>query len=382
MQLRALTAALLCLVFALPAAGDPLTVEWFYTEGCHMCAEVKQLMGELEAQYAQTIAVQRRELKNLDNYKRMMRLEKLHGIEKAAPMEVFVGGRYLLGHKEILAGLPALVADAIARGVDGSVTNAPAVLVDEPGDDDSGVGELFAHMRPLAVAGGGFIDGINPCAFATVVFLISVLSSRQFERRRLLAAGLMFAAGVFVAYFLVGLGAMAGLMKLRAYRFVSDALFWGILGAAVVLAVLSLHDAWRFKTTGSTRGVVLKLSDGSQRRIHGVVRRIAGARSLLAACLFAGFAVSVLEVVCTGQIYLPTIMVMVQEKSARASGLGYLLLYNVTFLVPLLAVLLLYVYGVRGERFMQFSRQSFLGAKLLLALFFLLLGALLLLGRF
>ena len=44
----------------------------------------------------------------------MMRLEREHDIKKAEPMEVFVGERYLLGHKAILEGLSGLLAEATA----------------------------------------------------------------------------------------------------------------------------------------------------------------------------------------------------------------------------------------------------------------------------
>ena len=84
-----------------------------------------------------------------------------------------------------------------------------------------------------------------------------------------------------------------------------------------------------------------------------------------------------LESVCTGQMYLPTLVFMSREGGGlRAWGL--LLLYNVLFVVPLFAVFLLGASGVRSQRLADWTRRNVVPAKLLLAAVFLVLAALLL----
>ena len=85
--------------------------------------------------------------------------------------------------------------------------------------------------------------------------------------------------------------------------------------------------------------------------------------------------------ICTGQMYLPTIQYMARTAGLRASGAAYLLLYNVLFLLPLLAMLGVALAGVHFRRLSGFLRRHLGGAKLLLALVFFLLAAAMLLGR-
>jgi hypothetical protein len=46
--------------------------------------------------------------------------------------------------------------------------------------------------------------------------------------------------------------------------------------------------------------------------------------------------VSVLELACTGQVYLPTISFVVGIPEMRASAIAYLVMYNLVFILPLL----------------------------------------------
>ncbi len=58
-----------------------------------------------------------------------------------------------------------------------------------------------------------------------------------------------------------------------------------------------------------------------------------------------GFAISVLELVCTGQVYLPTITFVMGVEEMRRHALSYLLLYNLAFVAPLLVVFALVHWG-------------------------------------
>ena len=364
------------------AASEPLELLWFYTEGCYKCAEVRQAVARVEQKYAPDVRVQRLEITSLDNYKRMMALEKKHGISKAKPMEVFLGDRFLLGHEQILKGLDGMVAAALADRPDEAVvvqvtepvpvaalpTNQVQVITDE---------DVRRRLNVWLVAGAGLTDGINPCAFATIDFLVSVLSAGGLRRRALLRAGLAFSAGVFLCYLAMGVGAFDGIYHLAGFPLIASAVYWGIAAGVFLLGLLSLADAWRYRRTGSSRGTMLKMGRSSQGRAHRLIRAAMGSGWLEGACFLAGVGVSVLEVVCTGQIYLPTIMVLAQNAPTRVAGVSYLLLYNAVFIVPLLLVVLVHAWGVGVQRFVAFSKQAFVPAKILLAGFFFLLSGLL-----
>ena len=58
-----------------------------------------------------------------------------------------------------------------------------------------------------------------------------------------------------------------------------------------------------------------------------------------------GFAISALELVCTDQVYLPTITFVMGVEEMRRHALSYLLLYNLAFVAPLLVVFALVHWG-------------------------------------
>ena len=80
---------------------------------------------------------------------------------------------------------------------------------------------ILTRFRSLSVAAvvlAGLIDGVNPCAFATILFFVSYLAVSRRQRREMLLVGGAFALGVFVTYFAVGLGAMRLLLLVQAAR--------------------------------------------------------------------------------------------------------------------------------------------------------------------
>ena len=133
------------------------------------------------------------------------------------------------------------------------------------------VEERFRNLGLLAVAAGGLADGINPCAFATLAFLLSYLALVGRRGKVLLLAGSAFAAGVFLAYFLVGLGLLEILSRIRWFALAGRMLTLIAAGAAGVLGLLSLRDFLRARR-GRAAEAKLQLSERLKRRIHGVIR--------------------------------------------------------------------------------------------------------------
>jgi cytochrome c biogenesis protein CcdA len=88
----------------------------------------------------------------------------------------------------------------------------------------------------------------------------------------------------------------------------------------------------------------------------------------------AGFTVSLLEFACTGQVYLPTITYMASRK---VEALGYLLFYNSFFILPLLAVFGAVYFGVSSKTVAQIMESRVGTVKLVLAVVFFIVGALL-----
>jgi hypothetical protein len=85
-----------------------------------------------------------------------------------------------------------------------------------------------------------------------------------------------------------------------------------------------------------------------------------------------GVLISTLEFLCTGQIYLPTIIVVastVPEFQGQA-----LLLYNLMFILPLVIIFTLVYFGMRSEQLQDVLDKNRALFKLLTTIVFFVLG--------
>jgi cytochrome c biogenesis protein CcdA len=151
--------------------------------------------------------------------------------------------------------------------------------------------------------------------------------------------------------------------------------------------VLAVYDFIKFKKTGSTSELILQLPKSIKERIHKVVgffyrkspeerksKHLPSLSKLVLSALITGFLVSLLEAACTGQMYLPTISFVLKASSLKLQALGYLLLYNIMFVIPLIIIFVLALLGVSSMQFTNFLKKHLGLIKILMAMIFFSLG--------
>ena len=217
------------------------------------------------------------------------------------------------------------------------------------------------------VAGAGLLDGINPCAFSTLIFLLAYLGLRKGSRREILLVGIFFTVSVFLTYTAVGAGAFLVLRRSLGFGRVSFLIRWGGAAVLTVLGALSLWDSFKARR-GEASDMALQLSEKMKKAVHKSVRT--GVRSslpLAGACLM-GVLVTIYELGCTGQIYLPTLYLMIRR--GEGEGIALLILYNLAFIMPLAGVFFLAYRGLTSERLGAYFKERLALIKLMTALFF------------
>lgn len=107
---------------------------------------------------------------------------------------------------------------------------------------DTGMIGIFNRFSFLTVAGAGLIDGINPCAFGVLIFFFSYLTLKGRSRRDIFLTGLLFTLGVFVAYFLIGLGLMQAFFKLAVVPLLSKLLYPALALFTLGMAIYTWFD--------------------------------------------------------------------------------------------------------------------------------------------
>ncbi|MCG8431343.1 MAG: hypothetical protein MJA29_09255 [Candidatus Omnitrophica bacterium] len=363
---------------------------FFHSPSCNHCMEVEEvLIADIEKRLTRSISVERRDVNELKYYSELIGLRDRHGAageEKFDLPVIFFDGVMLTGLAEISERLPPLLANISGHVPAGAAEELPAV----------DLLERFKGFHPLAVASAGLADGINPCAFTVIVFFISFLTLQGYRRRELVCIGSSFITAVFATYLAIGLGLFNFLYELRGFWAVTRTVNLAVGFMSIALGCFALYDIMVFRAGGSTEKMLLQLPRAVKQRIHSVVghfyRRSPSGKTtpgsgkpsllkLVTAALATGFTVSLLEAVCTGQLYLPTIVFVLKSGELRLRAFEYLVLYNVLFVVPLIIVFLLSLLGTTSADFARFMRRHMVLTKVIMALIFFMLGVFLLRRR-
>jgi cytochrome c biogenesis protein CcdA len=221
---------------------------------------------------------------------------------------------------------------------------------------------MSKEMTLGLVLAGGLIDGINPCAFAVVVFLISCLGLGGGQGRRYaLVFGGLFCAGVFCCYLLLGMGLTSLLEHLQGFKGAFRILTYGMAVLCLVFAIACFRDAWRARLHGAS-AMEFGIPKSVTKIIHRLIRNNVG-RSLLSLSAFGlGILVSALELVCTGQVYLP-VLAFINAAEPGGRSIGLLLAYNVAFILPLVVVTLIGIFGAGATPLVHWGRKHAATAK-------------------
>lgn len=358
------------------AGSEKWQFELFFSPTCHECQKIRnEFLPRLIGKYPGRIGVQYRDISEMANFKRLFDLSKQargNSQEVKVPA-VFYSGTLLIGSDVIKDGLENLLLHRQGAAQAGGAAGEGYTPLAH-----------FKSFTPLAVTAAGLVDGINPCAFTVIVFFVSFLALQGFRKTRLLTVGCFFIIGVFITYLLIGIGLFSFFYKLGAYWWLRVVFNWCVGGISLVFAGAAVVDAVKFLKTGQTDGMLLSLPAPVKKKIHDVIgMHYRGAARqeetrtmwrLMITAFVTGFLVSLLEAVCTGQMYLPTIVFVMKSTTMKLWAFAYLALYNVMFIIPLGVILMLAVAGMTSGQFTRFMTRNFVAVKSLMAALFLFLG--------
>ncbi len=231
----------------------------------------------------------------------------------------------------------------------------------------------------------GLIDGINPCAFTVLVFFISFLTFVGYKKRQILILGSFFILAVFMTYLLLGFGLFEFFRSLEVFSSLARMVYYITAILAIILGILSFYDYLIFKKTQDPERVSLKLPEFIKKRIHSAIRERTDRRTdpnlskgsffrLASAALSSGFIVSVLESVCTGQMYLPTIIYILGVEHLKWRALLFLILYNLMFVFPLVIIFVFTLWGMTSQSFASLAKNHLAKVKIATSAVFLALG--------
>jgi len=361
------------------ASSGPRLLRFFYSPSCHGCMKLKnEFMPRIQKKYGGRLEVEYLDITDIENYKLLLSFKEQHGfISEISWPVVYFSGHFLNGYEQIHQGLEILLGGVLKKRTVVNTNTMP-----EPD-----LVARFKTIKPLAVVSAGLIDGINPCAFTVIVFFLSFLALQGYRRRELFLIGMVFIFTVFLTYILIGLGVFGFLYRLKSFWKVAKTFNFSVGVFSIALGGFAVYDFLKFKKTGKTEGLLLQLPAAVKNQIHSIIgmhyRQASGSRQpfqgkhvfkLLFSALVTGFLVSLLEAVCTGQVYLPTITFVLKTTDIKLEALSYLLLYNLMFIMPLLVIFFFALMGVTSRQFSELLKRNMLVIKILMAGLFFTLG--------
>ena len=346
-------------------SGDTLHIIFFGSATCNECMRIKnELLVPLVKKHNGLLALKFSDIETDSGLKEMISYEKTFNVTSNASQELYFPDTFLCGFDDIMEHGEAMIESRLASGIKKKTDNN--MSADNVDLKKILRNKMFSRAFFVGTLVTGLIDGINPCAIATMIFLISFMATRKRNRREIIIIGMAYTTTVFLTYFAMGLGMKGVLEHIKGYHLISNIIRWGACIAAAVVAVLSFKDGIVYAKTGKTEEITLQLPKIVKLRIHKIISQNLSGTHLLIGSIITGFLVTLLEAICTGQMYVPYIVAMTQEPSLRAVGILYLIFYNFLFVLPLLIVMVLAYFGMKWNDLAKQTQKQMVSIKILL----------------
>jgi cytochrome c biogenesis protein CcdA len=348
---------------------------YFFTPGCASCSrleyDIKAFLKKYPTLRVNYYDLSEREHKLLNE----ALCEKYHVEDEyhLSPPMIFVGEDVLIHSDAKGSRLEQLIVSYLHSGA----PSPEGDLGEDFGQSRETIIERFKTLGISTILSAGLLDGINPCAFATIIFFISYLSFVGRKGREILWVGISFSTAVFTTYLLVGLGVLKFFQTLSFLPFLAKIIYGITILMLLVLSGYSFYDFLQCRR-GRTSDIKLQLPMFLKKRIHRVIREESKMDRYILATFATGFLVSILELACTGQVYLPTIIFVTKISHLRANAIFYLVLYNLMFITPLVVIFLLAYFGVTSGHISDFMERHMAAVKLCTTFLFIALAGILL----
>ena len=211
----------------------------------------------------------------------------------------------------------------------------------------------------VLVAVAALVDSVNPCAFSVLLITVAFLLSIGHTRGRILLFGGVYIAGIFLAYILIGLGILQAFAFFQIPNFIAKltALLLIGIGAAELVHAFVPRFPVHFTIPESVRGRIALLMD----------------RRSLPAMLLIGMLVGVSEFPCTGGPYL-VILSLLHASRTFLQGFWYLVFYNLIFVAPLVAALIVASNASLVERIRSWRKERALQSRVSTGIILVVLG--------
>lgn len=286
----------------------------FYGTGCPHCSQVDEFFTEND--FYQKYQIEKKEIyfdrENALLFNQLLDLKQIPDNKRGVPLlligdKVFVGDTPIINNFQIEADKLSTIS---------ANTNDQNII--PPSENDQSL-----TLTTVAVISASIVDAVNPCAFAVLIILMTTILASK-DHKKALKSGIAFASSIFISYFLMGLGLYKALEVGGLSR-----IFFSIIGwLAIILGLFNLKDYFWYG-----KGFLMEVPMSWRPKMKGLINSVTnpiGAFSV-------GFLVSLFLLPCTSGPYI-VILGMLAQKTTQMKAVLYLILYNLIFVSPMIAI--------------------------------------------
>ena len=211
------------------------------------------------------------------------------------------------------------------------------------------------------------VDGFNPCNLFVLTFLLALLTSASHSKKRIYVVGFSFVFMVFLIYLLF----MAAWLNIFKYIGFIDPLRIGIALLALIAGVINCKELLFFR-----KGITLMVQEQHKgllvKRIEHmkeVIKKGAMPVLISSSIALAAFA-SLVELPCTAGFPIIYTGILSAKSLMGMSYYGYLVLYNLIYVLPLAVIILIFGYTFEGKKISprQMGVIKFVGGLIMILL--------------
>lgn len=351
------------------AQSEKTILHYFFVTGCSSCKETGEVLDVVRNR--QDIKIEIHEYNTIEQQNQNL-LEQYFEIYKVGENEqkvpvIFVGNRYFAGKDQIKRELLQYLESS----------NVPATATVRQIENQNLIKSRFSSFKALGALLVGVVNGMTPCSLSMLLLFISLLLVKNVN---ILKMGIAYCLGKFVTYFLLGT-VFYGIMQQLNNNVFARIIKYLIIGLIIIFACLNLLDYFYAKREKYDR-IKLQLPKALRHWNHKWIKKIGkweNPELLLSFSLSLGVMTSVGEFLCTGQIYLTTILYMVHNQARQVlniQAIMYFLLYNSGFIIPLMVITAVIYKGRQLFDVSELIRNKMHLIKLVNSVIFLVIGIL------
>lgn len=325
---------------------------YFYSPACSECAKVHEYFEDsLNSNTLETIEMiditQGENLQLMKDYFTTYNVSK----ERRAVPIIFAGDKYFSGTDKIINSFKD-------HSIQDNAVHPLKELVENNGEgNDENEIKIEGFFGVIYMMFSGLLDGFNPCAMAMLLLFISLLSFSS-KKSTLIGISFVYIAALFISYFALGTILFQSLhliANLKLSYYIS-------IFIIILCSILFLYNIYDYIVTRNEDygKVKLQLPKPIQKFNKKFMKFFTkkfneGSKSIYIFTFLIGVVISFTEFLCTGQIYLPVIVSLIQSsESFNITAIVYLSLYNLAFVTPLI---ILSVIAIRTKSIMAASNK-------------------------